>query len=111
MAAGQNINPLRIPNAFVLREGHKILDDAGDGLGPAVLKGVFEIGRGNIYHFDIGELWMAVADQLDIALDVVSLGLGDAGRADADNRRLGSLDDVEDGLLDILEAAEDGRHF
>ena len=54
---------------------------------------------------------MLFADQPEVTLDVVALGFGDAGRADADDLRLGPLVDVEDGLLDILIAAEHGRDF
>jgi hypothetical protein len=54
---------------------------------------------------------MLLPYQLDVALDVVALGFGDASRADADDLRLGPLVDVENGLLDILIAAEHGRDF
>ncbi len=54
---------------------------------------------------------MFLSDQPDVALDVVTLGFGDAGRADTYDLRLGPFMDVENGLLDILVAAEHGRDF
>ena len=109
MAAGQHIDRGFVAPRRIDRRFHQFLDHAGDGLGPTVLEGVFKVRRRDIDDGKIRQFGMVLADQADIAVDVVALGFGDAGRGDADDFRLGALDDVEHRLFDVFIAAENRR--
>ena len=84
-------------------------DHARDRPRPPFLERILEIGRGGIDQRQVIQLGPVLADQRNKAVHVVALDLGHAGRANADQRRLGAAVDGNDGLLDILEAAEHGR--
>src|SRR5450631_1098158 len=111
MTSGENIDVPRLPSTSALRFRDQLLDYARDSLCPAVLKRVLEIRCRYIDQFDFGEFRMTRPDQPDKTLDVVTLRFGDASGADADDGRLRSLDDIEDSLLDVLKASEDGCDF
>ena len=111
MASRQHIDPSGIAAGGILRGLDQHFDHARHGLLPTVLERVLEVGGRDIDHRECREFRMLLPDRLDVALDVIALGFGDAGRADADDLRLGALVDVENCLFDILVTAEHGRDF
>ena len=111
VAARQHVQALGVLGRPGLRHLHQHLDHLGHGLFPAVLEGVLEVRGGDIDQGKVGELRILGADQLDIAIHVVTLGLGHAGGTDADNLRLGAIEDIEHRLFDIFQPAEHGRHL
>ena len=54
---------------------------------------------------------MRLAYQRQIGVDIIALGLGEAGGTNGDEFRLGARPYVQNGLLDIVVAAHDGGRF
>jgi len=75
---------------------------------PSILKSILVVRGGDIDDGQLSQLRMFFADEPEIAVHVVALGFGQAGGGDADDLRLGAVPDIQDGLLDVVHAAEDG---
>jgi len=63
MAAHEHIDAIRIARRAGRPLRRQFVDELGDGLGPAILKGVLEVGRRNINDFDVRQFRMARADE------------------------------------------------
>ncbi len=109
MAAGQHRHRGRLAR----RGGffHQHLQDAQHGGRPTVLESALEVGRRDVDQRGVCKLRVALAGELEIALHIVALGLGESGRAHADDGRARLGVDVHHRLLDVLEAAQHGGNL
>ncbi len=87
---------------------HQRFDDGGDGVFEAVFESTHVVGRGHVDDLGVGQLRVALARGDQVAVDVVTLGFGQAGGADGNHFWRGALADVEQRRLYVLVAPHDG---
>src|ERR1035441_8143602 len=107
MAAGEDVDASRQPR-LERRCIYQLFDHATNGRRPPILKCSLKVRRGHIDESDVAEFGVVGANELEKTFQVVALDLSHTGGTDADEFGLGATGDVEDGLLHVVKAAEDG---